>query len=268
MRVTLALLKQYAKDQRLATGVWTAVMAFLTYAVAAATPSVTAENFVLELTRGVPPGLARLYGDLFAYKYPADAFLQFKWMLFFPVLMAVFGALAAMAVVAREVERRTADFVMALPVTRTRLLLTRFSALAFNVALLHFSSYFVLWLGLRLARLPASFAAYTAFYTGSFFLTLALAAFTLWLSVALDEYTLAVRLGLVTGITLWSLHLTSRVLGGPRWFNRLLLFGWLDTEAVIARGEFPWGAVATGGALATLFLALAVAAFARKEIKA
>ncbi|MCL6613100.1 MAG: hypothetical protein K6U03_00535, partial [Firmicutes bacterium] len=108
MRVTLALIKQYLKDQRLATTIWAAVMALMTYAVAATAPSITAENFILEFTRGVPPGLARLYGDLFAYKYPVDAFLQFKWMLFFPLLMTVFGILAAMAVLARDVERHTA----------------------------------------------------------------------------------------------------------------------------------------------------------------
>ncbi len=266
MRVTLALIRQHLRDQRFPTLVWAAVLAFLSYMVVAVTPTITSDNFLLDLLKSAPPGISRLYGDLFAFKYPADAYLQFKWLMFFPLLAMIYGITAAMGAIGREVEHHTADFTFTLPVARTRLLLARFAALAINMAFLYISSWVTLWAGLRLEGLPASILYYAFFFAGAYFLTLALAAFTLWMSVQVADYTVALRAGMVTGVTLWMLNLVGRVLGGPLWFQRLTLFGWYETEAVIARGEFPWGAVLIGAALSAFCLIFAAVVFNRKQI--
>jgi len=268
MRATLALVKQHLKEQRLSTAVWAGMLALLSYMVVSIAPAVTADSYLLELLQNVSPSMAKLYGNLFAYKFPVDAFLQFKWMLFIPVLTMVYGVLAAMAIVAREVDQHSADFALTLPITRTRLLLSRFGALTLNVALLYFTSWAAIWVGLRVAAIQASFVEYAYFYIGQFFITLTLAAFTLWFSVLVAEYALAVRVTLVTGVTLWTLQLTSRTLGGPLWLERLLLFGWVQTEPVIAQGLFPWGAVAVGSALTAFFLTMAARVFQHKQVVA
>lgn len=266
MRSTFALVKQHLVEQRLSTVIWMVVLSLLSYMVVTMAPAITSDNFLFELIKNTPEHLSRLYGNLFAYKYPVDAFLQFKWMLFIPILTTIFGILAAMGAVARDIDNHTADFALTLPITRYHLLLARFLAIAISMAMLYFVSYIMLWLGLRILDTPASLMNYAYFYTGMFFITLTLAAFTLWLSVFVDEYAKAVRLGLVIGVSLWTFSLINRIAGGPLYLSRLSLFGWVETEPVIGRGIFPWGAVFVGLALTAGFLLLAVISFKRKQI--
>lgn len=268
MRTFFAICRQYLREQRLATLVWLGVVSFMAYGVVSAAPSMVHDNAIIEFARTLPAAFRRLIGDMLRYKHPVDVFLEAKLLSFMPLLAAIFGVLSAMGIVAREVDRRNADFVMTLPVPRRRILLARFAAVTLNVAMLYLATFLVLWAGLASVNVAGSLTGYAMFFTGHFFLTLLLAAVALLLSLSIEDYALANRIALIFTVVLYVLFLANVMANGPSWLGKVFFFGWVDSVAVIADGRFPLGAVIFGILAITPVLFAGIRAFERKQIPA
>lgn len=268
MRTFFAICRQYLREQRLATLVWLGVMAVMAYGVVSAAPSMVRDNTITRFAESMPDALRRLMGDMLRYKHPVDVYLEAKLLSFMPLLTAIFGVLSAMGIVAREVDRRNADFVMTLPVSRSKILLARFAAVALNVALLYAVTLFVIWAGLASEKVAASLGGYAMFFTGSYFVAMLMAAAALFLSLRIEDYTRANRTVLITVVALYVLHLANVMADGPAWLGKVFLFGWVNSVAVVADGRFPLGAVVAGALATGLALIAAVRAFDHKQIPA
>lgn len=268
MRAFFAVCRQYLREQRLATLVWLGVMAVLTYGVISAAPSMARDNTITQFVESMPDAIKRLMGDMLRYRHPVDVYLEAKLLSFMPLLAAIFGVLSAMGIVAREVDRRNADFVMTLPVPRSKILLARFAAVALNVAMLYAVTFLVMWAGLASEKVAASLGGYAMFFAGSFFVTMLMAASALFLSLRVEDYARANRTALIAVVSLYVLHMANVVASGPEWLSKVFLFGWVSPVAVVGDGRFPVGAVVTGTLLTGLALFAAVRAFDHKQIPA
>ena len=140
MRTFWSLCKQHLRLYRLTTMIWLWIVAMMAYFVAEMAPSVVSDNSLQKILAQFPQAIKSLFGDPGAYRYPVDLFIQGKWLQFMPLLAGIFGVLSAMGIMAREIDRRTADFVLTLPVRRSLVLFARFTALAVNLALFYLGS--------------------------------------------------------------------------------------------------------------------------------
>lgn len=268
MRTFFAIWRQHIREQRMATLIWVGVMAVMTYGVASTAPSMAQDNAVLKFAETLPDAIKRLMGDIMRFKYPADVFIQAKLLSFMPLLTAIFGVLSAMGIVAREVERRSADFVLALPVSRWILILSRFFALACNTALLYAVTQVVLWTALRGYGLSASISGYAMYFAGHFALTLFMAALALAFSLIFEDYTRASRISLIIATSLFILNFANLMAEGPAWLGHIFIFGFVDATAVVADGRFPWAALVFGIVATILVLVFSIRRFERKQIPA
>ena len=268
MRSYWSLCRQHLRHYRLTTAIWLFIISMMAYAVAAMAPSVVEGNSLQVILKSFGSVFQRLFGDVNAYRYPVDLFIQGKWLQFMPLLAGIFGAISAMGIMARDIDHRTADFVLTLPVRRAKVLLARFAALAFNVGLLYAGSVTMLWLGLRQAGLAGAYDGYVFFSLGHYFLTLFFAALTLFLSLVWEEYSLANRYALLGVIGLYTLYLILKGVGAPHWSTWFSLSGLVDAEQVVGRGHFPWAAVLVGGLLTAISLWGSTASMDKKQIPA
>ncbi|MGE5599746.1 MAG: ABC transporter permease [Bacteroidota bacterium] len=260
------LCKQHLRHYRLTTAIWLAILAMMAYFVAEVAPSVVADNNLTKLLAQFPQAIRSLFGDPGVYRYPVDLYIQGKWLLFVPLLAGIFGVISAMGIMAREIDRRTADFVLTLPVRRSLILSARFAALAFNVGLLYLGSVVMLWLGLRQADITGAIGHYLLFFLGHYFLTLFFAALTLYVSLCLDDYAAANRYALIIVVGFYALYLIVKGVGASVWVSRLTLFGLVEAEQVVGRGYPPWLAVFVGGLLTLVFLWAAIGRMDKKQV--
>ena len=267
MRAFWSLCKQHLRLYRLTTLIWLAIVAMMAYLVAGIAPSVAADSSLPKLLAQFPQPIRRLFGDPRAYRYLVDLFIQGKWLQFMPLLAGIFGVTSAMGIMAREIDRRSADFVLTLPVRRSLVLFARFTALAVNLALLYLGSVAVLWLGLRQVHLPASVGNYALFSLGHYFPSLFFAALALYLSLRLDDYAAANRYSLIGVVGFYALYLILNGVGASR-LAALTFFGLVNAEQVVGHGHFPWLAVLVGGLLTGLFLWASAGRLDKKQIPA
>ncbi|MBE3575470.1 MAG: ABC transporter permease [Firmicutes bacterium] len=268
MRVYMALGWQYLREHRLATLVWLAVTALMSYVVASTAPAVADEQLLRAFLRNLPSQVRSLFGDYLQYRNGVDYYLSYKWLQIVPLLAGIFGALEAVAVIARDIDRRTADFTLALPVRRSTVLLARFAAVAVNLALFYLVTLVALWAELWQLGLPGSVARYGALFAGQYFVSLAFASLAVLLSLVSRSYGAAVRASELVVIAAYVADLANRVAGGPTALSRIVLFGWVGTREVVGEGSFPWGAMLLGLALSAILLRLSVRVLQRKQIPA
>ena len=247
MRIFWSLCKQHLRNNRLTTAIWLVIVAMMAYFVASVAESVVSGNNLEQILDSLG-GLKNLFGNTDAYRYPADIYIHGKWLAFMPLLMGIFGVLSALGILAREIDRRTADFVLTLPVPRATVLMSRFTALAINIGLLYLGSFVMLWVGLRQAHVPGAFGGYALYSVGQYGLTILFSALTLLVSLCLDDYTVTNRYGLIGVVGFYALYLILNGVGTPS-LAALTFYGLVNAEQVVGRGHFPWLAVLVGGLL-------------------
>lgn len=267
MRAFWSLCRQHLRLYRLTTMIWLAIVAMMAYFVAGMAPSVVADNSLTKILAQFPQAIRRLFGNPNAYRYPVDLFIQGKWLQFVPLLAGIFGVISALGIMAREIDRRTADFVLTLPAKRSLVLFARFTALAVNVALLYLGSIVMLWFGLRQVHLPGAIGNYVLFSLGHYFQSLFFAALTLYVSLRLDDYAAANRYSLIGVVGFYSLYLMLNGVGASG-LAKLTFFGLVNAEQVVGRGYFPWLAVLVGGLLTCLCLWASAGRMDKKQIPA
>lgn len=268
MRAFWSLCKQHLRLYRLTTSIWLVILAMMAYFVAEMGSGLVAGNSLQAILAQFPEAIKRLFGDPNAYKYPVDIYIQGKWLQFVPLLAGIFGVLSAMGIMAREIDRRTADFVLTLPLNRSLVLLARFAALAFNIGLLYVGSVLFVWLGLYQTNLKGAIGGYFLFSLGHYFLTLVFAAATLALSLYLEDYAVANRYALIGVVGFYSLYMIVKGVGATAWVTWLTIVGTVDAEQVIGHGHPPWLAMIVGILLTTVCLLASVRMMDKKQIPA
>lgn len=178
-----------------------------------------------------------------------------------PLLFAVYTALAAVGVLTKEMDGRTMDFLLALPLRRSNVLLSRLGGLAVNLAALH--GVLLLSVGGAVAAIGEQphWRTYALVLLNQYLIFVALAALLVLISIFLDDLQKAMITTLAVGLAMVFLpHMItpeSQLAG----LSRLSLFHYYRPQAVLADGALPWAdvamllmvLVACGGAAVWLF---------------
>ncbi len=268
MKAFSALARQHLREQRLPILIWAAMVALISSMVAGTAPAMAQPQLMEGFLRRLPAPTLNLIGRPNSYLSLLDYYIAFKWLGLMPLVGSVFGATAALAIIAKDIDRKSADFPLSLPVSRTLLLTARFTALAVGLSFVFVAAFVGLWLRMTLDGLEGSHARYAVYFVGCYSVALAFSAGALLISLTLRTYGAAARCAILLVVAAYLLDVLNRLIQGPEGLGWLVLYGLARTENVIGAGVFPVGATVSGLSIAALFLWLSTRVFASKQIPA
>jgi ABC-2 type transport system permease protein len=207
------------------------------------------------------------YAPLLKGRSYFDLWLSLEFFGWFGALVGLYPLIYASGAVSGEVGSRTMEMVLAQPVSRTRVLLEKFGALAVNLAVICAVSYLALvgsaaiWVDEKAFRL-----AYFYITINNYVLLLAIAGFAFFCAVIINEQraVLSVTIGAVMGS-----YLVYKALSGAGvalWLTRFSPYFYADSTEILATGRFNWGDNIVLALAGAAFLAAAVVLFKRKDV--
>ncbi|MDF2629453.1 MAG: ABC-type transport system, permease component [Symbiobacteriaceae bacterium] len=267
----MTLFRQHAKSEAISTLVWAAILGFIgfftTYLweMMSKSGSIAQLEKAMEGAQGVVKGLIGTGEGSFATLDGWIAgYVLGSWI---SLPYVIFTALFVAGMITREMDRRTIEFVLSLPVSRTEVLLSRFGVLASSLTVLHLANYIGVVAGVAAVGQAGHPGRYALAILNSLLLFLFLGALMLLVSLYIDDYGPGTGTMLGIGLGLNFFHIaTADASEAIKSLREWLPFGLHDVNAIVGRGEVPWGDMALLGGGALLCLGLAVWAFQRKQI--
>ncbi|MEW6033917.1 MAG: ABC transporter permease subunit [Chloroflexota bacterium] len=198
--------------------------------------------------------------------YPLKSFVAVEFLAWAPVFVAIYAIFAAGNIAAKEVEMGTMDLLLSLPVSRTRLLASKFAVFITGLLAIQAASMAGLAIGMYLIEDRMSLASLALALVQASLLVLAVGSYSLLFSCIFlnPRKTLTVS-GTLT-VVLYILNFMAPSLGSYQWVRRLSLFHYYRTEAVINSASLDWGGVAVFLVVIAVCLASAMLIFRRRDI--
>lgn len=219
------------------------------------------------LVESLPPVLQAMYGGI------ADLTTLAGWVqlygfggwLHLPLL--IFTALYVSGLIAQEVDRRTIEFVLAQPVARWQLVLTRWLSLVTALVILHALMLAGVIGGVHLTGHTPETGLYLLAQLNSVVLYVAIGSSLLALSVLINEYSQALALTLGLAVGMYILYSAGSEAGGFLHDLRPWLpFALFRPADILGAGQFPTLHLLMLSGIAVAALALSVWLFQRKQI--
>lgn len=220
-----------------------------------------------ELLEAYPPILQELFGvETFASieGFLATEIYHFAWVL----LLGLYFAYSAAGTIAGDVETDRMDMLLAMPVTRARVLLEKVAALLVPMVGLNLAIPAVVFVGALAVGETIDPLDLAMVHLLSIPYLLACAGIGIVLSVLVDRADLANRAALGIVFALWLVESIVALSEDWDWIGQLTPMRYYDPTAILVHGDYdPLGALALLGATAGL-LAVAIALFRRGDVGA
>jgi ABC-2 type transport system permease protein len=206
----------------------------------------------------LPPGLG----------LSLETFVSLEFMSFWAALVAIYAVFAAGGIVAREVERGTMDLILAQPLSRTRLVLSKLAVFVTGVGIIALGSFVGMLAGIVLTSERVSLGNTALALFQGWSLVLAVGSYSLLFScLTLDPRRTLLLSGTITA-AFYILNFTAPALKSYTWVGRFSLFHYFAPEPILRTGHPDWWGLAIFWGLALLCLALSLAVFRRRDIVA
>ena len=185
---------------------------------------------------------------------------------YFGVVTAVYIAFLAVGVVARDVERKSMDLILSMPVTRRRFLTERTLA----VAVMSFLALLAIGLVMMFAirgiddSIPAWDVVST--FVGGFPLMLVIIAWSAVLSIVFNEVKVAMGASFVLVLLAYILNFASFITPDWEWLGSVTPYGYYNFGDFIFGEWDAWGDLAILIGLFAVLMAVAMYLFDRKEL--
>lgn len=267
----MTLFRQHAKSEAISTLVWAAILGFIGFITTYLWEIMSTSGSIAQLEKAITGAQGALKGWIGAGEggfATLDGWIQSyvlgSWI---TLPYVIFTALFVAGMITREMDRRTIEFVLSLPVSRTEVLLSRFGVLAGSLTVLHLANYIGVVAGVVAQGQTGHPGRYAIALLNSLLLFLFLGALMLLVSLYIDDYGPGTGTMLGIGLGLNFFHIaTADTSGALKSIREWLPFGLHNVNAIVGRGEVPWGDMALLGGGALLFVALGVWVFQRKQI--
>ncbi len=228
-------------------------------------PSVQASGAAIEeYVKNLPPALRTLFGVESMTSvggFLAVELYQFIWVL----LLGVYLAYRAASLIAGDVETRRIDLLLATPVSRSRILYERFTALVPTVLLVNLVTVPVIYLGVVLLGESLSPVRLIAVHLLSIPYLLACAGIGLVLSVAGTSESRASRIALGLVFSLFLVDSLATTTEYP-WVGAVAPSRYYDPTAILTRGDIDLmgGLILVG--MTVVLLGVARELFRRRDV--
>ncbi len=194
------------------------------------------------------------------------SFVVFEVGSYFGVLTAIYIAFLAVGVVARDVERKSMDLVLSMPVTRRRFLAER----TFAVMVMTFVA--LMSIGLIMAAavkgVDDTVSAWdvASTFIGGFPLMLVIIAWSAIMSVVFNEVRTAMGTSFVLVLIAYIVNFASFITPDWEWMGKVTPYGYYNFGDFIFGEWDAWGDVAVLLVLFGILMFIAVYLFDRKEL--
>ncbi|HHW18756.1 MAG TPA: ABC transporter permease subunit [Firmicutes bacterium] len=267
----MALLKQqFRSDWRTILG-WSLVMAGLTWYLASMYWVFERSGMLVELERLIremPPSVQALMGGqgIFSMGTFEGYIEQVVYSGFVQLLLAIYVCIYVPSLISREVEQRSVEFLLSMPLQRRSLVVSRWSGFVVQVLLVCLLQ----WVATTAVAGEASKpAAYLLASLNLFLVLVTVGTMALLVSVFIDDYYQSVGASVTLGIGLFFANaaLAERYKAGS-WTRFLIPFSHIDVHRVIGQGKTPGSDMAILAIMSLALLSMTIVAFERKEIAA
>jgi len=266
----MTLLKQQAKSEWVSVLVWGLLIGgwllFMVVLYGYLRDSELMRSFQ-EMLAKMPPAMAVLYGSKSGF-ISVNGWLQsYAFGSWLSIPMVIFTGLFVADLVTREIDRRTMEFVLSLPISRTRLLISRWVGLVLALLLLHLIQLVAVLIGVRAIGESISLGRYLVAELNSVLLYLALGDVFLLISLFINDYGPCLSTIMGLGLGLFFFHVaTDSATGALKAVRDALPFAHLNAAQIITQGEVPVGDMALLAAIAAVALLISIYVFDRKQI--
>jgi ABC-2 type transport system permease protein len=184
-----------------------------------------------------PPAIRKLFGEVDIGSL--NGWIQVEIVSYIPLLLAIYAGIFAAGSLSREVEQRTVDFILGLPVSRTRFILSRLVVGLWNILLICVGLFAVLVAGVAIIGHTPSAGNYALALTNAFLLGAALLAAYIAVASAIDEQARVT--GITLGLTLGAYVLTGafKATDAPEVLRWLLPFEHYHSAQAMTQGSLP-----------------------------
>lgn len=188
------------------------------------------------------------------------------WRTEFPLILTAFTAITTVGVLTKEADQGTLSFLLALPVTRTQVLLQRFAGLLTGLGLVHGVVILMLPLALLLFGFAPDWGTTALLALDSSLVQAAVAAVILLVTTFLDETPIATAASLVLGVGFFILATLLKEEGWQLTLRRLSPFHYYRPAETLAAGALPGGETAVLIGIFIVATGLALWRFNRKQV--
>ncbi len=194
------------------------------------------------------------------------SFVVFEVGSYFGVLTAIYIAFLAVGVVARDVERKSMDLVLSMPVTRRRLIAERTLAVAVMTFVALSAIGLIMSAAVRSVDESVSAWDVASTFIGGFPLMLVIIAWSAILSVLFNEVRVAMGASFVLVLLAYILNFASFITPDWEWLGRVTPYGYYNFGDFIFGEWDAWGDMAILLVLFGTLMVIAVYLFDRKEL--
>lgn len=265
----MTLLKQQAKAEGLSLVVWGLALGGLVLWATALWPTLMSSDTMVEimnLLNSLPPALRAAIGgaSLATITGWVTAYAFGLWVL---VPYMVFTALFATSIVSREMDRRTIEFLLSLPTSRSQLLLTRWAGMAIALVLIQLFHFGGAVVGVLLIGERVDVGALLLAELNLWLLLLALGSLFLLISLLIDDYGRSLGATLGLGFVLFFAHLAlDGKTGALSGLRDALPFAQFRPAEPLLEATVPTGSLLYLALLTLAAVCLSTYLFQRKEI--
>jgi ABC-2 type transport system permease protein len=259
----MTLFGQYFRAQFKGFLIWLGVGVLYAFLLSSSARSFVDTNSLENL----PPSLLVMFGDIKGFN-PIDGYIAFSVIKGLGWVPPLYAVIVALSVVTREVDRRTVEFLLALPVRRTQLLASRIAVVFVNLTLVVGAEWAITRLDLARQGYVASWGNVFMVFLNIWLLTLALGAVTLMASMWIDDYSLGVKLCLGLLSLALFVDLALKAANVSKWVRAFSPFSYVDAAEVIRSGGIAWSSLITLLAAIAVGVGVSFWAFNRKQFTA
>jgi ABC-2 type transport system permease protein len=211
------------------------------------------------------PAIKVLLGNLH-WDNSFESYISTKGLMFTGLIAAGFAAWMAASFLSGEVDHKTVDLLLAQPILRTRLVLTRYAALVATITIMMLAMLAGIVVAVRALDIGTSllWIAYALGYMGM--LTLAFGAIALFISAWLSDGRKAALTSLGVLALMYFMETIGSIVDllGP--IRYLSLFHYARYNEMLMTRTLSLADIGVMLAVAVVFLALAVMAFQKRDI--
>lgn len=226
-----------AARTRAALGWWMlGILGMAAYAVSAY-ETLSGLEELSRLYEQYPPAVRKLFGDVDLGTL--NGWLQVEIVSYLPLLLAIYAGIFAAGSISREVEQGTVDFILGLPVSRTRFILSRLVVGLWNILLICLALFAVLVVGVAIIGHTPSAGNYALALANAFLLSAALLAAYVAVAAAVDEQARVT--GITLGLTLVLYILTGalKATDAPQEIRWFMPFEHYHSAEAMTQGSLP-----------------------------
>lgn len=188
--------------------------------------------------------------------------------LLLPLGLLLYTATASVSILTKEMDGRTMDFLLALPIRRSQVVLHRLTVLAGNLALLHFLMIGTIGLGVGLLGHEPNWRLYGLVMFNSYLMNLAVAGLMLTVTVFIDDYTRGIlaTVGLALFTFFFSVLLDAKA--ELAFLRKISLHAYYQPKVIMAEGALVTSDIAVLVVAAVALTGLGLWLFNRKQLSA